>query len=106
MFNMFGKLQEMQQKMAEVRNRLENISVYGSSASGKVNVEVSANRRVKNIDINPELLSNKEELQDHLEIALNQALEQADKIAESEMKAVTNELLPGGLGALGNLFGK
>lgn len=92
---MMKKLQEMQQKVEETKARLDTILVDGEAA-GKVKVTLTGNRGVKSVSIAPELSElDKEELEDLLIIALNQALEKAEKVNESEMKAASAGLIPG-----------
>ncbi len=93
---MMQKLQEMQQKVEETKARLDTILVDGEAAGGKIKVTVTGNRAVKAIDIHEELASfDKEELEDLLIIAFNKALESAEKVNESEMKAASAGLMPG-----------
>lgn len=103
--DMMGKLQEMKQKMEESKARLNNITVQGESPNGLVQVTVNGNRRVKSIEIKQELLNenDKEQLEDFLIIALNKAIEQADKVNETEMGSAAQGMLPN-LGGLGNMF--
>jgi nucleoid-associated protein EbfC len=90
--DMMGKLQEMQRAVEQSKQKLDTISVTGES--GYVKVEVSGNRRVKTIVLNHEPTDN-EELEDLLIIALNKALEQADKVNEAEMASSARGLIPG-----------
>lgn len=90
--DMMGKLQEMQRAVEQSKQKLDTISVFGES--GYVKVEVSGNRRVKQVLINQEP-ADKEELEDLLIISLNKALEQADKINEAEMASSARGLIPG-----------
>lgn len=94
--DMLGKLNEMQQKMEEVKKRLDTIEVEGEAGDGKVKVLVTANKKVLDITVDDSLLNkeSKDELQDLITVALNRALENADNVAESEMKAITGDLLP------------
>ncbi len=103
---MFGKLAEAKQKAEEVKARLSNLSVTGESASGKIRVIVSGNRKLLQIEVAEDFEGPQEELLLRIREAANQALEQADKVSEAEMAAIAQELMPGGLGMLGNLFGK
>jgi DNA-binding protein YbaB len=66
MKGMMAKLQEAQAKIEETKNRLNTIFVDGESGNEKVVVTVTANREVKNIAIDNELLNDKEELEDYL----------------------------------------
>lgn len=94
---MMGKLQEMKQKMDESKARLAQISVKGFSPDKKIWIEINGNREVKNIKIDADWLktADPEELEDKLVIATNQALQQAEKIYESEMKSAALGLMPG-----------
>jgi DNA-binding YbaB/EbfC family protein len=97
--DLFGKLQEAQQKMQEGKERLANITVDGEAGDGAVKVSVTGNREVKSILVGEHLLSpdNKEELEDLLITALNRALKNAENAWEAEMKGVAGGML-GGLG--------
>lgn len=90
-----GKLQEMKQKVEETKKRLDSVSVFGEAENGAVKAEVTANRKVKSIQISESVMADKEQLEDLLVIALNRALEQADKINEFEMADAAKGLLPG-----------
>ena len=104
---MFDKLFQAQQKADEVKARLANISVSGEAEGGKIRVVSSANKEIREITIDPEFLAaaDIEELEELLIVALNKALEQAENVSQSEMQAVSQEML-GGLGGLGGLFNK
>lgn len=97
--DLFGKLQEAQQKMQEGKQRLANVTVDGEAGDGAVKVIVNGNREIKSITIGDHLLSpdNKEELEDLLITALNRALKNAENAWEAEMKGVAGGML-GGLG--------
>ncbi|KAA2245083.1 YbaB/EbfC family nucleoid-associated protein [Chitinophaga agrisoli] len=97
--DIFGKLQEAQQKMQEGKERLSHITVDGEAGDGAVKVVVSGNREVQQISVADRLLSpeNKEELEDLLITALNRALKNAENAWEAEMKGVAGGML-GGLG--------
>jgi len=91
---MMGKLKETQKKIEETKKRLDTVIVEGSSNQGKIKVTVTANRTVKNIDIDNSLLGDKEELEDFLIIALNDALKKANDINEAEMAAAAKDGMP------------
>jgi len=91
---MMGKLKEAQQKIEETKKRLDTVFVEGISANGKIKVTSSANREIKSINIADDLFNEKEALEDYLIIALNNALEKANKINESEMAAAAKGGLP------------
>ena len=93
---MFGKLNEIKQKMEEIKNRLDTITVEGNAGDGAVQVEVTGNRVVKNIKIEDALLTlnRKEELQELLETAINIGMEKAKNVSETEMHSAGKGLFP------------
>lgn len=94
--NMMKKLQEMQQKVEETKARLDTIIVEGKSNNGKVSVLMTGNRTMKSISINEELSElDKEELEDLIAIATNDALAKAEQVNESEMRAASAGMIPG-----------
>jgi DNA-binding YbaB/EbfC family protein len=93
--DMMEKLQAMKQTMAESKTRLATITVEGK-ADG-VTVLIDGNRKVKDIQVDPALISEVEDLQDLLIVAVNRAIEAADKANESEMGSKAQDLL-GGMG--------
>ena len=60
-----------------------------------------------NIEINAEKLdlTDAEQLEDFILLAVNNALEKAGLQAEQLSQELVKNMLPGGLGGLGNLFG-
>jgi hypothetical protein len=96
MFDMLGKINELRGKMTEVKTRLDSISVSGEAGNGLVKISMTANQNITSVDIQPVLLhpDRREELQDLLEIAFNEAAGKARNVAECEMKAAGKGLLP------------
>ncbi len=94
MQGMMAKLQEAQQKIEETKARLNTVLVNGESGNGKVKVTVTANREIRSINIDDSLLNEKDELEDYLIIALNNALNSANEINESEMAAAAKGGMP------------
>ncbi|MDH5413140.1 MAG: YbaB/EbfC family nucleoid-associated protein, partial [Flavobacteriaceae bacterium] len=86
------KLKEAQKKVEQTKSRLNTVLVEGESNG--VKVTVTANREIKNISIDDNLLNDKEELEDYLIIALNKAIEKANAINEAEMAAAAKNGLP------------
>ncbi|HEX3386985.1 MAG TPA: YbaB/EbfC family nucleoid-associated protein [Mucilaginibacter sp.] len=104
---MFDKLFEAKQKAEELKKRLDGITVSGSAEGGMITVTATANKAVQSISIDEAFLksADKEELEELIVVAVNKALEQAENINQSEMAALSRDML-GGMGGLGNLFGK
>ncbi|MEZ4923745.1 MAG: YbaB/EbfC family nucleoid-associated protein [Crocinitomicaceae bacterium] len=85
------KLQEMQKQVEATKERLNNIKIEGSSSS--IVVEVNGNGVITDIKGGEGM--EREELLDHVVIAANKALDQANKTKELEMAQSAKGLLPG-----------
>lgn len=95
--DLMGKLGEMKQRMEDMKTRMDNITVTGEAGSGLVKATVTGNRKLVNLQIAPELLKEQdaEAIEDLVTVAVNRALEQAEKIAEAESNAMGKDMLPG-----------
>lgn len=91
---MMEKLQQMQQQTEEIKQRLDHITVSGEAENGKIKVDITGNRKVKNIHIDESLLADKEELEELMLIAVNRAIEQADHVNETEMRSAAMNFMP------------
>lgn len=94
MMNMMGKLKETQKKVEETKKRLDSVLVDEASTDNKLKVVLTANRTIKSIDIDDELLQDKEQLEDYLILTLNKAIEKATRVNETELAAVAKEGMP------------
>ena len=94
LMGMMGKLKETQQKVEETKKRLETVYIDEQSTDELLKVSISANRRIKSIEIADELLSDKEQLEDYLILTLNKAIEKAGSVHETEIAAVAKEGMP------------
>ena len=97
MGDMMGKMQEMKQKSEEVKKRLDTISVDGVAENGKVKVVSTANRKITSIQISNELMNSgdRDQIEELTLLAIDKALEKAEKVAEAEMAGVAKGMLPG-----------
>ena len=91
---MMGKLKETQQKVEETKKRLDFVLIDEKSNDGLLGVTLTANRKIKNITVADELLSDKEMLEDYLVNVLNKAIEKATNVHETELAAVAKEGMP------------
>lgn len=94
LMGMMGKLQDAQKKVEETKQRLNNVLIDEQSADGLLKVTVTANRQIRTIDINDELLSDREQLEDYLILTLNKALDKAGAINEAELAAAAKDGMP------------
>jgi len=91
--NMMNKLKEAQKNIEATKQRLNTILIDEQANNGAVKVSVTANNEVKNITISEEL-TDKEEMEDYLVIALNKALSKANEIKETELSAAAKNGMP------------
>jgi DNA-binding YbaB/EbfC family protein len=94
MMGMMGKLKETQQKVKDTKKRMNTVLINEKSSDGLISITVTADRQIKTIDINDELLEDKEQLEDYLILNLNKALNRASDIYDKEVAAVASEGMP------------
>lgn len=93
---MMEKLQAMQQKAQESKEKLNEIRVSGEAGGNLITVELNGNRKMTGLSINTDLSSmEKEDLEDLLTVAFNRAIEAADTANEAEMANSAQGLFPG-----------
>ena len=94
MMGMMGKLKEAQKKVEETKERLHTVLIDEASSDGKLKVTITANRTIKSISVDDELLQDKEMLEDYLILTLNKAIEKETNVNEAEIAAVAKEGMP------------
>lgn len=91
---MLGKLKETQEKVEATKKRLDQVMVQEQSTDGLLKVRLTANREIKEIEVDPSLLEDAEQLEDYLVMVMNRAIEKATGIQEAELAAVAREGMP------------
>ena len=94
LMGMMGKLKETQEKVEATKKRLDSVLIDEQSSDGLLKVTLTANRAIKSIEIDQELLEDKEQLEDYLILTLNKAIERATSVNETEIAAVAKEGMP------------
>ncbi len=96
LFNMMGKVKEMQSKMKEAQENLTSILAEGEAGAGLVKATVNGKKQVLKIDIDNSLmkLEDKEMLQDLVVAAVNKALNNVEEKSGDFMKKATEGLMP------------
>ncbi|HUX79554.1 MAG TPA: YbaB/EbfC family nucleoid-associated protein [Alphaproteobacteria bacterium] len=97
---MMKQAKKMQDKMAEVQEKLATLEVEGTSGSGLVKATADGKGAIKGIKIDPTLLDPQEVdvLEDLIVAALRDVQAKAEELAAQEMGTVTGGLkLPGGM---------
>ena len=98
--NMMKQAQQLQKKMAEAQEKLNEIEVEGTSGGGLVKITSSAKGNFKRISIDNSLIKEdeKEILEDLIIAAINDAKQKAETVSQEEMKSLTGGLpLPPGM---------
>ena len=96
MFNMMGKVKEMQARLKETKDRLGNTTLTGEAGAGMVKATVNGNRQVISIIIDPEIIKkeDRELIQDLCVAAVNKAMQEMEEKIKEELKKSTEGLLP------------
>jgi len=92
--DMMGKLKETQQKVEATKKRLDTVTLEEGSPESLVQVVITANRVIKRIKIDNALLTDKDQLEDYLILALNKAIDKATQVNEAELATVAKEGMP------------
>jgi len=97
MFDFMNKIGDLKNKMEEIKAGLDQVTLTGTSGDREVVVTMTGNRKLVAIDIAPHLLfpEKKEEIQEMIEVAVNRALDAAEKKATEELGRAGRDILPG-----------
>ena len=98
--NMMKQAQQLQKKMADAQDKLNEIEVEGSSGGGLIKVIANAKGVLKKISIDETLLKGEEKeiLEDLIIAAINDVKEKGEAVAQEQMKSLTGGLpLPPGM---------
>ncbi|SMC80869.1 MULTISPECIES: YbaB/EbfC family nucleoid-associated protein [Primorskyibacter] len=91
MAGMMKKAQEMQGKMAQLQEDMQNITVTGESGAGLVKATCSAKGDLRALDIDPSIFNpdEKEVVEDLILAAIKDAQAKASEKAQDEMAKLT-----------------
>jgi DNA-binding YbaB/EbfC family protein len=101
MAGMMKKAQEMQQKMADLQEEMQTMTVEGESGTGLVKAVCTLKGELKSLDIDPSIFNadDKEVVEDLILAAIKDAQGRANTQAAEEMSKLTEEMgLPKGMG--------
>ncbi|MDR2166327.1 MAG: YbaB/EbfC family nucleoid-associated protein [Clostridiales bacterium] len=102
MNQLMKQAQKMQKKMEDAQAQLEEQTLEVSAGGGVVKVVITGKKEIKELTIDPDAVDPEdvEMLQDLLISAINEALRQAEEMAQKEM----GKFMPAGMGLPGGLF--
>lgn len=87
MSKMMSQLQDAKKNVDAAKLKLKDILIETESGNGLVNITITGSKQIKKIEINENLLTDKEALEDYLILAFNDAIDKAEKVQEKEMEA-------------------
>lgn len=98
MADMFGRVMDMQRKIAEAQEALASKTASAEAGGGMVKVTANGAQRVTAIKIEPDAvdLDDLELLEDLIIAGVNKALEQAQALAKEEMSKAAGGMMPPG----------
>ena len=101
--DLLGNFEEQQKKM---KVALAEITVEAEAGDGAIQVKADANRQILNISIDKEKIDpqDTEQIEDLLLVAINRALEMAAEKEAEEGQSLLKDMMPPGLGGLGDMF--
>lgn len=94
MFDQAKQLYQLQKKAKKVQKELKNTEVEARSAQGEVTVVLSADQKIKSIEINESILGvdNKKELENTLVKVLSEGMSRAQAVAAEKSKALMGDM--------------
>lgn len=99
MADMFGKMQEMQERMAQSQAALAEKSIRAEVGGGMVVVEANGLGRITSVKVEKEVVQpdDVEMLEDLIVSGVNKALDEAEQLRQDEMRRSASSMLPPGL---------
>lgn len=102
---MFDQLEEQQKAVQE---KLAAQTIETGSGNGLVVVRMAGNKIVRSVIIDRDHpdFGDADAVEDHLVLAMNEAIQQATQLEQQLVQEWMASVLPGGMGALSGLFGR
>lgn len=91
-----------------MEKKLKAITVHKASSENEINITMNASLEVENIsiDLSKLDLTSSDQLEDLILVTMNEAIQQAQLAQAAESQKMLANMMPGGLGDLGKLFGQ
>lgn len=105
---MFGDLfGDMEAKQAALKEKLAQLTVEEEVGDGAVRITANGNREITNVQLDRTKLDPEdwEQLEDLLLVGINRVLAKAAETEATETESLLKDMLPPGMGDMGNLFG-
>jgi len=91
--DMMKQIQQAGEKMQDVQKQLEKIVAFGEAGGGMVKVSVSGKQKLLTLAIDPDIMDDREMVQDLVLAAVNNALDESARLAQDEISRVTGGMI-------------
>ncbi len=98
MAGMMQKAQKMQEDMQKAQAEIKNLTATGNAAGGAVKISINGEHQATDIQIDKDVMDDKDMLEDLILTAINDATKQIADASAAKMKGATGGMkLPGGM---------
>ncbi len=94
MFSILGKVKEAQEKMKIAQENLAQITLTAESGGGMVKATVNGHKKLLKLEIDPEIFSDKDVVQDLTVAAVNKAISDIDAQVKAELAKSMEGVIP------------
>jgi len=102
--NVMKQAQAMQDKMKRIEDEIQASSVEASVGGGMVSLTMNGGHEVSKVAISPEVMNDREMLQDLVLSAVNEAVRKVKELREEKMKGAMSGMGLPNIPGLGGLF--
>lgn len=98
MFDLVKQANQMRGEMRKVQKQLASLEVQGEAGGGMVRIVMTCNHRVRRLEIEDSLASERKSmLEDLIKAAFNDALKKVERTVKDQMSNVTGGMMPPGM---------
>lgn len=94
MFSILNKVKEAQEKIKAAQENLVNISLTAESGGGMVKATVNGHKKLIKLEIDPDIMNDRDMVQDLTVAAVNKAVSDIDEQIKAEMAKSMDGVLP------------
>ena len=95
MFGQLKQLQELRKQADQIKTALAAETIEGRGANGLVKIIMDGNQEVKQVEIDDQLLADKEKLAQGLKEATNDGIKKVQQVMAKKMSQLSGLGLPG-----------
>jgi len=95
MFSKLKQIQDLRSQASQIKAELSQETVEGSGAWGKVKITIDGNQEIKKVEIDPELLTDKNKLEAAVQDAANDAIKKVQRVMAQKMSQLGGLNFPG-----------